>query len=122
MQKKFTLLFGSVIIFVTLTNFVPAAVITANGVKLLFGLFLVGLPLLVVHLTTGIIGVIVAGLTKYTRIYLLTFGILFALLAIVGFIDGNTILGLFDINLADNLLHTSFAIALLGASFGLKRD
>ncbi len=120
MQKKFTLFFGSVIVLVTLTNFVPAAVITTNGVKLLFGLFLVGLPLIVVHLATGVIGVIIAAFTKYARQYLRIFGSLFALLAIAGFIGGNTILGLFDINLADNLLHTAFALTLLGAGFGLK--
>jgi hypothetical protein len=120
MQKKITLLFGIVIILVTLTNFVPAAVPEINDVKLLFGMFLVGMPLIVIHLATGAIGVIVATLTGYARRYLQIFGGLFALLAIAGFIGGNTILGLFDINLADNLLHTAFAAALLGAGFGLK--
>lgn len=55
------------------------------------------------------------------------FGVVFVLVAILGFVQGDSILGIFDVNLAHNLVHLVIGLALLavsgtesGARAGLK--
>ena len=54
---------------------------------------------------------------KYYSWYLRIFGMVYAVLALLGFI-----IGIVRMNIADNLLHTSVAIAFLAVGFGMKSD
>lgn len=119
-QNKITLLFGVMITLVSLTNLIPIAIVDSNGMRLLFGIFQVSAPLVILHLITGLSAINVASFTKFSALYLRIFGILYALLAVTGFIQGDVALGLLPVNMADNLLHTLFALTLLGVGFGLK--
>ncbi len=77
----------------------------------------------IVHLASGVIGLLAAagGNEDYARTYLLVFGIVYALVTIVGFAMGGDILGLFTVNTADNYLHLVIAVAALGVGFTAKK-
>ncbi|HSW75221.1 MAG TPA: DUF4383 domain-containing protein [Candidatus Saccharimonadales bacterium] len=119
-KKLFTTVFGTVIILVTLTNFLPFASTKSGNHHLLFGLFIASASLIVFHLSIGIIALATATYTHYSVWFLRIFGLVFAFAAIVGFASGHTVLGILPINLADNLLHSFFAIALLTAGFAIQ--
>lgn len=93
--------------------------------------FFTGSPLLVfevdtfhnvVHLVSGLIGIYCAR-SGYpmARAYLMLFGLIYAAIAVIGFIQGNTILGMMPVNMEDNLLHAGIAAACLLVGFGSKR-
>lgn len=71
-----------------------------------------------VHVLSGIVGIGAAmSGTSYSRLYLIIFGIVYALVAVIGFATGD-IFGLFGVNDADNYLHAAIALVSLGAGFG----
>jgi hypothetical protein len=59
------------------------------------------------HLATGAIGLAVAGNRAGARLYALTLGVVYALLALLGFVteSNDVLLGLFAVNTGDNVLH-----------------
>jgi len=71
----------------------------------------------IVHLATGIIA-LWAAISGKERLFLLIFGLVYALVAVVGFTMGGDILGLFHANDADNYLHATIAVVciLVGSS------
>src|SRR3954447_9161233 len=70
-----------------------------------------------VHIASGLL--LLAGVRSYAaaRTVTLLFGATYGLVTIIGWIDGNDVLGLFPVDTADNLLHTFLTIAAL--AFGL---
>ena len=56
------------------------------------------------------------------RLYFKVFGIVYALITVLGFIQGNTVLGLMAVNMADNLLNLVIALVALWAGFGSKEE
>jgi len=73
----------------------------------------------VIHLLTGVVG-LAAGFVasgRYARLYAGVFGVVYALVTIVGFIQGTTVLGLIHVNLADNFLHLIIALTALAVFF-----
>ena len=52
----------------------------------------------------------------------LAFGLVYGLVAIIGLIDGNDVLGLFPVNPADNVLHILLSIGSLVAGFASPPD
>ena len=73
----------------------------------------------VVHITTGVAGLVLAGSYDGARLFALGGGALYLAVAVAGFIagDGGVLLGLMPVNTEDNLLHLLIAIAGLGAGF-----
>lgn len=72
-----------------------------------------------IHLLSGILAIIaVISGESYARLYLIVFGLVYGVVAIIGFITPGTILGLFTVNEADNYLHTAFTVIMLSAGFG----
>lgn len=123
MLKKFSLIFGIVFLLIGILGFVPGASSTdADGMQLLLGLFMVGTIHNTIHLASGVVALFAASSERYAKWYLQIFGIVYALVAIVGFVQGNTVLGLFSVNMADNLLHVALAVLLLGTGFGLSAN
>jgi len=119
-RRQMTVLLGAGITVVTLTNFIPALTPQSHGHKMLFGIFIISAFLITLHLVTSILAIIIGLFTHYSRWFLLTASALFAFVAIAGFIGGDTVLGLFPINMADNLLHTIFAVTFVTTAIVFK--
>ena len=73
-----------------------------------------------VHLASGAVGLALARSVAGARLYALGFGAVYLVVTLWGFVDGNSVLGLLPINMADNVLH--LAIALAGLAAGLASD
>ena len=70
-----------------------------------------------VHIASGLVGLALMGKNSTARLYAFGFGAVYALVAIIGLIDGETVLGLIPVNGADNVLH--LAIAATGILAGI---
>lgn len=72
-----------------------------------------------IHILTGAIGLAVAGSYGGARAYALIFGVVYVIVAILGFISfggvEESILSLIPVNTEDNILHLLIGIAGLGA-------
>jgi hypothetical protein len=70
----------------------------------------------VVHIVTGLL--LLAGVPNATmaRVVCVLFGLSYALVALLGWIDGSDVLGLIPIDTADNILHTALAVLALVAA------
>lgn len=73
-----------------------------------------------VHVASGLLGLALMGSAAGARAFALGFGAVYLIVAIVGFVDGETVLSLIPVNTADNFLH--LAIALTGLAAGLASD
>jgi hypothetical protein len=70
----------------------------------------------VVHILLGVMALAVAGNPPAARAYCLGIGLVYVLLALWGFIDGdNVILGLLPLNDGDNVLHLVLGLTGLAA-------
>jgi hypothetical protein len=87
------------------------------------GLFEVDMVHNLVHLISGIVAIAaVASGESYARLFLIIFGIVYGAVAVIGFVQGDSVLGLITINEADNYLHTAIALVCLAVGFsGNKR-
>lgn len=115
MVKKAAIVFGVVFLLVGVLGFVPALNPDGN----LLGLFHVNLLHNLVRLASGVVALL-AGLygAKAARLYFQVFGVVYGLVAALGFVYGdNAILGLVANNLADTLLHVLIAAAALLVGF-----
>ena len=74
----------------------------------------------IIHLASGVIALVVGGNHATARMFLIIFGLVYGLVAIVGFVQGSTVLGLFAVNSYDNLLHVAIAGVCLVVGFGSK--
>lgn len=113
-MKKMALLLGLFFLVLGGLGMVPDLLHNGN----LFGIFKVNPAHNVLHLVSGIYGVIAAAISFHASlVYLRIVGIFYALLALIGFFTGNApLLGIFAHNHADTWLHV--AIALVGLAFG----
>ncbi len=122
MLKKAALLFGAVFVLIGVLGFVPAlAPKDSMGMPLLLGLFMVGAVHNLIHLLSGV-AALAAGYSSeaYAKLYFKIFGVVYAVVTVVGFVQKDTVLGLIHVNLADNLLHLAIAVAALALGFGMK--
>jgi hypothetical protein len=117
--KKLAMVFGVVFLAIGLLGFVPG-VTTADG--LLLGLFQVSPLHNVIHILSGAAALLAMSSVSNSRLYFRVFGVVYALVALVGWVQGTTVLGLIDVNVADNILHTVLGLAILGIGFGLPDD
>lgn len=118
MLKKVAQVFGYVLLLVGILGFIPG--ITNNG--MLLGIFNVNALHNVVHLVTGAIALYVGmGDGKGSKMYFQVFGVIYALVAILGFIAGDSaILGIISNNMADAWLHVVIAVLALYLGFFVK--
>ena len=118
MLKTVANLFGIVFLLVGILGFVPG--ITND--QMLLGIFHVNAAHNVVHLVSGAVA-LWAGMTStaYARTYFRVFGIIYALVAVLGFFVGNgLLLGLISNNMADTWLHVVSAVVALYLGFAVK--
>jgi hypothetical protein len=74
-----------------------------------------------IHVASGLVLLAASPKRASARAVAIGFGLVYGLVAIIGLIDGNDVLGLIPINAADNVLH--IALAALGVITGLiSRD
>ena len=117
--KTVAYVFGAVFTAVGILGFVPA--LTPNGN--LLGLFHVGTLHNIIHLASGLVALGLASMGgAYAKKYLIGFGAVYGLVAVVGLVQGHTVLGLIDVNAADNILHIVLALALVGSGLVLPAD
>lgn len=119
MLKKLAMLFGVVFVAVGLLGFVPGV---TDDKDMLLGIFQVDGLHNVIHLLSGLAALLATKSEDMAQMYFRLFGAVYALVAVVGFVQGDTVLGLLDVNMADNLLHTALAVALLGVGFGVAKS
>lgn len=119
--QKWAWTFGIVFLLVGILGFIPG-ITTADGH--LLGIFHVDMAHNVVHLLSGLIALWAAAASmNAARNYFRIFGIIYALVAILGFIQGgDTVLGLIAGNMADNFLHLVIAALALWIGFGMKEN
>ncbi len=119
MLKVTGIVYAVVFIVVGILGFIPPISPMGN----LLGLFEVDITHNIVHLLTGIIAgiVVIIGNVKYIRLYFQVFGIVYAAVAILGFIfNGNLII--ITLNLADNILHVVIAAVSLFFGYFIKAE
>jgi hypothetical protein len=123
MAKKLSLIFGIVFLVVGILGFIPNPIVGQEA------LFHADAAHNIVHLIFGIILTIIgAKSASKAGVALKISGVIYLILAIVGFISlgasGQTgdLLGLVSANSADNWLHLILGIALLGAGLAGKGD
>ena len=124
MVKTAAILFGIVFLVVGVLGFVGAVtppMADGNG-GMLFGIFHVNLGHNIVHIASGVVFLLcgMAGAGP-SRTFFKIFGIVYALVAILGFVQGDTnLLGMIANNRADVWLHVALAVVMLFLGFGVK--
>ena len=124
MVKGAAILFGIVFLVVGILGFVPAATPPmADGTGgMLLGIFHVNTAHNMVHLASGIV-FLLCGLAGPgpSRTFFKIFGVVYALVAVLGFVKGNgLLLGMVANNMADVWLHVVLALAMLYLGFLAK--
>src|SRR5690242_16853272 len=111
MLKTAAVLFGIVFLLVGILGFVPGV----TNDQMLLGIFHVNAAHNVVHLVSGAVA-LWAGMATAScaRMFFRVFGIVYALVALLGFFVGNgMLLGLISNNMADTWLHVIIAVVAL---------
>jgi hypothetical protein len=116
MLRIIAILFGIGFIFAGVAGFLPQFI--SDG--LLFGLFEVNTMHNIVHLVSGVLAIMAATSYKYAKLYFQIFGVIYAIVAIVGFWKGGD-LYIMHMNMADNILHTGIAVIALYLGFSTKK-
>jgi Domain of unknown function (DUF4383) len=70
----------------------------------------------IVHLASGLFLLALAGTHETARVAALLFGAVYAVVTVIGLIDGNDVIGLLPINAADNVLHLLLTVAAFAAA------
>ena len=113
LTKSVTWILGVVLVLVGLAGFF------VDGMLLVFQVDTVHN---IVHLLSGVVAIAAASSGEsYSRMYLIVFGLVYGVVTIIGFVTGGDILGLFEVNDADNYLHAAIAVVCLGVGFGGKK-
>lgn len=115
MAKTYVMVLGIIFVLLGVLGFIDP--LTPNGN--LLGIFSVDTDHNLVHLLSGIVALAaVVGGESYSRLYAQVFGVVYALVAILGFMVGDgDILGVIIVNQADNVLHLAIAASALYVGF-----
>lgn len=109
MARTTAYVFGAILAIAGIWGFVQNPVLGIFAANTLHSL---------VHLISGAVLLGIAAWTNATTLVLKIFGVVYALIAILGFVtDGTVLLGLIDNSLADSILHTLLALVFLWAGF-----
>jgi hypothetical protein len=114
MIQKIAWVFGVVFIVIGVLGFVPS--LAPDGS--LFGVFSFDAMLCAIYLVSGALALLSAwSSVGHARLYFV-----YAIITVVGFIQGDTVFGLLTVNTADNVLHLVIAAVALWAGFGAKPE
>ncbi len=113
MIKSFTWLLGIILLVIGILGFVSNPVL---------GLFEVDTMHNIIHIVTGVVGIAAAASgVSYARLFLIVFGMLYAVVAVLGFAMNGDILGIITTNRAEDYLYTALALVSLAIGFGGKK-
>jgi hypothetical protein len=116
----YCLIFGATLLLVGLIGFAAdAGFDTGSGIDgdKLLGIFEVNGIHNLIHIASGAVLLAFAGSRPGARLAALGFGVVYLVVTLVGFIQGDNVLGIIPVNSADNFLHV--AISLLAIAAGL---
>jgi hypothetical protein len=118
MLKTAAIIFGLFFLVAGLAGFSQS--LAPNG--MLFGIFMVGTVHNIIHIASGIVALMCAFTgAGASRMYFQIFGVVYLLVALVGFAYGNSpLLGMVEHNKADIGLHIVIAAVALFLGFGAK--
>lgn len=118
MIQQITQVFGYIFAAVGVAGFLPFLVFDGN----LLGIFEVNAVHNIIHLATGLAALYVASLNNVetSKMFFKIFGVVYAVVALLGFVMAGDILGLFSVNGADGLLHVVVAAAALYVGFVME--
>jgi hypothetical protein len=120
MVKTLGMLFGIVFLAVGILGFVPGIAPTGSDrMPMLLGIFMVNTTHSIVHIASGAIFLFasMAG-AEPARLWFKLFGLVYAVVAILGFMTPNGMLfGLISNNPADTWLHVALAVVMLLIGF-----
>ncbi|MBV9576739.1 MAG: DUF4383 domain-containing protein [Gammaproteobacteria bacterium] len=114
MLRLAVLIFGIGFIFAGVAAFMPAYM--KHG--LFLGYFEVNTMHNVIHAVSGVVAIVSALNMRYAKLYFKIFGILYGIVAIVGFaLKGDLSFMMMHMNMADNVLHAIIAVVALYLGF-----
>ena len=76
----------------------------------------------IVHIASGLLLLLVAPKRVTARYGVIAFGLVYALVTVIGLLDGEDVLGLLPVNPADNILHIALTLLALVAGFASPAD
>lgn len=110
MAKTIVTILGVVFIGIGLLGFVNDPVL---------GLFSVNALHNIVHIVSGVLALLaVSKGPDATVLFSKAFGIIYGLVAVLGFVAPALMADLLDVNMSDNILHIVLAVAFLAIGFG----
>jgi len=120
MVKTLAILFGVVFLAIGILGFVPG--ITKD--EMLLGIFMVNTVHSVIHIVSGVVFLLAGmGGAGASRMWFQIFGLIYAVVAIMGFVVGNgMIFNLISNNTADTWLHVVLAVVMLLIGFGTPKQ
>lgn len=101
-------LFGLVLLIIGILGFMPA--FTPNG--LLLGYFAINDMHNILHVVTGVIALVLAMDSIYSRWFFRIFGLIYLVIGVIGFWHPE-MMGFMTMNGADNVLHTVIGVVAL---------
>ncbi len=120
MAKKLAVLFGIVFVLVGILGFIPNPIVGPMGFFMTDGLHNI------VHFVIGVVLLIVAvAAPAKSSTWLTIFGVVYLLLAVLGFITipgGGALLGMVQMNMADHWLHVVLGVVLIVCGLATKRS
>ena len=119
--QVYALTFGATLLLAGILGFFyTASFSTGDDVErdALIGVFDVNGWHNVVHLLSGILGLVLARSWRGAKLFAWGFGLTYLAVAVWGFVigDGESILGLIPVNTADNFLHVAISLLGIGAA------
>ena len=76
----------------------------------------------VVHIATGLFLLVFAARHAAAKTAALVFGVTYAVVTVIGLIDGKDVLGLIPVNKADNVLHIVLSVLAIAVGLASTRD
>ena len=124
MAKTLGMLFGIVFLAVGILGFVPGVTSDVNGMPMLLGIFMVNTAHSIVHIASGAVFLIASmSGAGAARLWFQLFGIVYAIVAVLGFMTPNgMLLGVISNNPADTYLHVGLAVAMLLIGFATPKQ
>jgi hypothetical protein len=122
--QLYALIFGAILTIAGIIGFFYNSEFTSNVAvrDAVFGMLDVNGWHNVVHILTGVLGLMAAASYSSARVYALALGVVYLAVAIWGFIigDGSSILSIIPVNTADNILHLFISIAGIAAAVATR--
>ena len=125
MVKTLGMLFGIVFLAVGILGFVPGVSAPgSDGMPMLLGIFMVNTAHSIVHIASGAVFLIASmSGAGAARLWFQLFGIVYAVVAVLGFMTPNgMLLGVISNNPADTYLHVGLAAAMLLIGFAVPKQ